>query len=174
MLFLKKVHVKRFKQWENQATIAHIQNNYTREGQWFCSVQTLAQTRASQKSRACLKERQKQITIVLQTSHSQAQLDTMLPTQMYVPLPFCPDFFCPAQSSRSVPWKEKPQVFVLISISLCFPLYQDKAEEGKQRMKGVIYLTCTLMLRVWRWLQSSQEPSSHPCPRAAVPTLLWP
>lgn len=59
MLFLRKVHVKRFKQWENQATIAHIQNNYTREGQWFCSVQTLAQTRASQKSRACLKERQK-------------------------------------------------------------------------------------------------------------------
>lgn len=28
MLFLKKVHVKRFKQWENQATIPHIQNNY--------------------------------------------------------------------------------------------------------------------------------------------------
>lgn len=139
MLFLRKIHVKRFKQWENQATIPHIQNNYTREKQWFCSVQTLAQTRTSQKSRACLKERQKQInhSRPLKQWFSNTTGHNAHNPNVRAPLPFCPDFFCPGQSSRSVPRKGKPKVCMLISISLCSPLYQTKLRKESEGRKDL-------------------------------------
>lgn len=134
----------------------HFQKNYRQEGQWFSSVQTLALTRASQKPRAYLKERQKQITVVPETRDSQAQ------PQMYMAPPFPPDLWsvisiC-ALGGKAIGVREYQLLFVFPSVRT-----QHKAEGGMQRMKGVIYLACTLILRVWA-IALSPDYSSSPYP----------